>query len=260
MTPNADISLHIFDHTVKPILLYVCEIWGSIVPPKASVRNVSEFKLEKAYSNFESEKLSMKFYKYILGVHKKASKLAVTGDLGRTPYFIDIVCSILKYFKIIEAMDTHSLLYQTLKTCKKLHKNGKHTWYSGIIFIVNGLYINLDMSLEQIKRKLIQRSMRYWENCCYQTRKITNLLRIQTNIYLRSITNRDVRKCFTQFRISAHQLAIEKGRHRNIKAHNILCKFCQTNEVEDEFHFLIKCKKKNHLKETSCFQTFTCHV
>ena len=252
LTPNVDTSLHIFDHTIKPILLYGCEIWGSIVPPKASVRNVSEFKLEKAYSNFESEKLSMKFYKYILGVHKKATNLAVTGDLGRTPYFIDIVCSILKYFKRIEAMDAHSLLYQTLETCKKLHKNGKHTWYSGIEFIVNELDINLNMSLEQIKRKLIQRSMRYWENQVIENAVIKRgKLRtyytfkpiFKKEIYLRSIINRDVRKCFTQFRISAHQLAIEKGRHRNIKAHNRLCKFCQTNEVEDEFHFLIKCQK-----------------
>ena len=149
-------------------------------------------------------------------------------------------------------MDAHSLLYQTLETCKKLHKNGKHTWYSGIEFIVNELDINLDMSLEQIKRKLIQRSMRYWENQVIENAVIKRgKLRtyytfkpiFKKEIYLRSIINRDVRKCFTQFRISAHQLAIEKGRHRNIKAHNRLCKFCQTNEVEDEYHFLIKCQK-----------------
>ena len=49
--------------------------------------------------NFECEKLSTKFYKYILGVHKRATNLAVNGDLGRTPYFIDIICTILKYLK-----------------------------------------------------------------------------------------------------------------------------------------------------------------
>ena len=77
--------------------------------------------------------------------------LAVSADLGRTLYFIDTVCSILKYFKRNEAMDAHSLLYQTLETCKKVHNNLKHTWYSGIEFIVNELDINLDISLEQIK-------------------------------------------------------------------------------------------------------------
>ena len=66
---------------------------------------------------------------------------------------------------------------------------------------------------------------------------------LRKKFIFRSVTNRDVRKCFIQFRISAHQLAIEKGRHRNIKAQDRVCKFCQTNEVEDEFHFLIKCQK-----------------
>ena len=60
---------------------------------------------------------------------------------------------------------------------------------------------------------------------------------------LSSISNRDGRKCFTQFRISSHELAIEKGRHRNIKVQDRFCKFLQTNKVEDELHFLIKRQK-----------------
>ena len=46
--------------------------------------------------NFECKKLPMKLYNYILGVYKRATNLAVNGDLGKTPYFIDIICSILK--------------------------------------------------------------------------------------------------------------------------------------------------------------------
>ena len=42
--------------------------------------------------------------------------------------------------------------------------------------------------------------------------------KLKKEIYLQAIKNRDVRKCFTQFRISAHQLAIGRVRYRNIKA------------------------------------------
>ena len=35
-----------------------------------------------------------------MGVHKRATNLAVNGDFGRTPYFIDIICSILKQSEI----------------------------------------------------------------------------------------------------------------------------------------------------------------
>ena len=75
--------------------------------------------------NFECEKLPMKFYKYILGVHKKAINLAVNGDLGRTPCFIDIICSISKYFRRIGMMDDDTLLAQTLETSRKYMKVGK---------------------------------------------------------------------------------------------------------------------------------------
>ena len=117
--------MHIFDHTIKPILLYGCEVWGVCSPLSASARNEPDFKIEKAYMNFECEKLSTKYYKYILGVHKKATNLAVIGDLGRTPYYIDIICGIFKYMKRIEAMDNDSLLFQTLQTSKELHNNSK---------------------------------------------------------------------------------------------------------------------------------------
>ena len=79
-------------------------------PSSSSIRKDPEFKLKKAYMNFECEKLSTKFYKYILGVHKRANNLAFNGDLCRTPYFIDIICTILKYLKRIDAMDDNGLL------------------------------------------------------------------------------------------------------------------------------------------------------
>ena len=63
LSPSIDTSLHIFDHTIKPILLYGCEICGTSFPSSASIRKEPEFKLEKAYKNFECEKLSTKFFK-----------------------------------------------------------------------------------------------------------------------------------------------------------------------------------------------------
>ena len=66
-----------------------------------------------------------------------------------------------------------------------------------------------------------------------------NCLKVEQ--YLFDIKDREIRKCFTRFRISAHQLEIEKGRYKGIDAEKRLCKFCNRNEVEDEVHFLLKC-------------------
>ena len=45
------------------------------------------------------------------------------------------------------------------------------------------------------------------------------------------------------FRISAHKLFIEKGRHNGIARYNILFKCCSRNVIEDEYHFILVCQK-----------------
>ena len=39
LNPNINTSLHVFDHTIKPISLYGCDIWGSFNPTTARFRN-----------------------------------------------------------------------------------------------------------------------------------------------------------------------------------------------------------------------------
>ena len=42
-------------------------------------------------------------------------------------------------------MDDNTLLAQTLETSKKVHESGEQSWYSGIVFILEELDINLFM-------------------------------------------------------------------------------------------------------------------
>ena len=98
--PNIKTSLHLFDHLIKPIVLYGCEIWGPVNLPQSrtqiTVRNEREqfwhdfnetYKLETklTQTNNPYEKLHLKFLKSILGVHNKASNMAVYGELGCLP-------------------------------------------------------------------------------------------------------------------------------------------------------------------------------
>jgi hypothetical protein len=76
ISPNIKTCLHIFDHTLKPILLYGSEIWGAHTLPNSN----KEFKLETTMDKFHSEKSNIKFSKFILGVHKKSSNFAVLGE------------------------------------------------------------------------------------------------------------------------------------------------------------------------------------
>ena len=61
--------------------------------------------------------------------------------------------------------------------------------------------------------------------------------------YISVIDNFSVRKVFTSFRISSHQLEIETGRYRSIPVTDRKCKICNSVEVEDEIHFMFHCTK-----------------
>jgi hypothetical protein len=52
----------LFDHTILPILLYGCEIWGYFNTLTARFRNES-IPLDTVYSKIECEKLHIKFCK-----------------------------------------------------------------------------------------------------------------------------------------------------------------------------------------------------
>ena len=78
-------------------------------------------------------------------------------------------------------------------------------------------------------------------------------------VHLQCIKSRDVRNCCTQFRTSAHKLAIERGRYSNIKAGERFCKYCQAKEVEDEIQFLMKCQM-NRMNRTNYFHILRSRV
>lgn len=81
-SPKASTVIHTFDHTVKPILLiYACEVWGIFDENKFA--RASERPVENVFKDLQIEKLNIQFCKFLLGVNKKASNLAVRGELGR---------------------------------------------------------------------------------------------------------------------------------------------------------------------------------
>ena len=52
----------------------------------------------KIYDKCQAEKLHLKFCKYILGVHSKATNIAVLSELGRLPSYYKIVKAMVKYY------------------------------------------------------------------------------------------------------------------------------------------------------------------
>jgi hypothetical protein len=63
--------LHIFHHTVKPVLLYGSEVWGTSMVNKINKEERFLFNLNK---NMKQEHVHIKFCKFSLGVGKRTTK------------------------------------------------------------------------------------------------------------------------------------------------------------------------------------------
>ena len=64
--------------------------------------------------------------------------------------------------------------------------------------------------------------------------------------YVEYISNDKLRKELAAFRLSAHSLDIEKGRHVNVPRENKICRLYSM--VELEFHFLLVCPRYNDIR------------
>ena len=79
--PKIKTILHVFDHTVKPVLLYGSEIWGSFPVQKLLTQGDNYF--SKVCRDLIAEKVHFKLCKYSIKVGKKATNSAVMGELGK---------------------------------------------------------------------------------------------------------------------------------------------------------------------------------
>ena len=82
--PNIPVSLHVFDDTMKPILMYRSELWGAFRTDLPKFQN-GTIDLVKIYQTSSADSIHITSCKYNFGVHKKSSYFAVLSGLGRSP-------------------------------------------------------------------------------------------------------------------------------------------------------------------------------
>ena len=95
----------------------------------------------------------------------------------------------------------------------------------------------------------------YWNTRVHLEPKMRTYIEFKSKFifedYL-SISNEDDRKALTRLRVSAHTLAIERGRYTTpptpVEART--CSHCPDNQVENEMHFIMKCSKYMQQRET----------
>ena len=152
---NPLVALKLFKQVIKPICLYGCEVWGRI----DSRQNIF-----KIFENLPAENLFKSFGRFVLGVHRKSSNVALRGELGILPLYIDILLAMLKYLDRLQQYDNGSILGSAYLTSVGLDSRGKTSWFSTIRNLTTLCDLNLE---ENGADKLISRLKEiFWATCC----------------------------------------------------------------------------------------------
>ena len=260
-------ALQLFDSLIKPIFSYAVEFWLPFVIPKKGFENQNN--ILKAWESFQPETLNQKVCRLLLSVHKRCSRLAVLGELGRYPVLIPALKQCLKYQHQIDLMDRSSLIYNAISDMK----DNSHidSWYTRIEKIKNllnikRLYCKPDKAGLLIDKTIKSKFDRFYLDEINQTKigndgQDHNKLRLYKTLkgsfriepYLQNIKNRNQRQWLSRYRTSAHTLRIELGRYSSpvTPLSERKCLYCQSGECDDEEHFILFCETFNLKRQ--CF-------
>ena len=229
LPPN--LSLKMFDTHILPILEYNSEIW-------VQTKEIDIL-----------EKLQLKFLKNLLGVRSQTSTIAILADTGRFSLIYRQQASALKYWHRLKSDSVPKLLQTCLEIQVELQEKSYPCWLTKIYSISNSLdcsgatYTHMYESLfKKAQTKLMLEINNSDLNPKLRTYKqFKKDLRLEP--YLNCNLPKSIYQNIARFRLSSHNLHIELGRHERpfIPAEDRICKRCDSNCVEDEFHCLMIC-------------------
>ena len=234
MGASVKTCMHLFDHTIKPILLYNSEIWGSY---NVSFKTLCKdnFDPESFFKNLPCEKLHLKFSKWVLGVHKKSVNFATLSELGRFPLHFDVLKSLINFWFRLENLDTDFPLLKDAYSCSKsIQDSKKLSWYCMVEKALSFLDINENCKdfgkykfKTFLKRKLHNMYINMWHlsKTNLEDGKLRTYFKLKRHfgfeIYLSEIKSFDIRRSICKLRISSHKLMIEIGRYLKIESNEL---------------------------------------
>ena len=221
-------------------MTYGSEVWGPF----------GNFDYEQ-WDTSNIEIVHLYFCKYILGVNRSTTNNLVRGELGEFPIKTLVDTKSIEFYKHL-SMSENEILTQSLNIDKELHMDGFKNTLTGYIGTLQQNVSPQNTSLLTLSKKLVKKSFKnhyqkIWRRTsmiqnCPKSKFVSSLKKdIKLETYLVRIEDRSLRTIMTKFRISDHDLKIEKGRYMGIKRTERHCPYCHTKLIENENHFLVDC-------------------
>ena len=124
---QVDRIFNLFDSLVTPVATYCSPLWLPFIVPRKCFEN-SE-RLMDFWEKFKCETLNQKCAKMTLSVHKKTPRLAVLGELGRFPLFLQSLALCLNYkLSLLARKNNNILIGNALREMDILNKKSSDNW------------------------------------------------------------------------------------------------------------------------------------
>ena len=185
-----------------------------------SVEKLNKLKdsyFNKLCSYLIAESLHVKFCKYVLEVSRRSTNIAIAGELGRYPLFLEVILNRIKYFIHLSTPICIGLVAEAFDASRKLHLENKRSWYRNITTLVehhidtrdakpikqSPPYANEEQNLidKMQKQGIIQKSTSPWSSPLSLVMKKNGTVRTCVDYRKRNyVTKKDAFPC-PEFRI-----------------------------------------------------------
>ena len=232
----------LYESLVEPVLFYSAGVWG-----------ISDFR--------EIQMVQTKACRYFLGGGKCASNVALRGDMGWNSCYVKAKTEVFRLWMKLRNTDDA----RVLKCIHNWSKRNGRGWEARVLKLANGLNVSeilndtnlpVRLALEVLKESLSNKDNDNWNKQLAESDKLRTYKTyknvLNSEWYCCLPMSRDHRRILFKLRSCSLPIAIETGRYSRPKTpiNERLCKFCQSDSVESETHFLLECELYTDLRHS----------
>jgi hypothetical protein len=138
LSPLERVSIEIYKKLFESlVLMYNSEIWYmdfhekiSNVFNRAQNNDLNNFDMLSFIDKSPTEKINLRFCKYVLGLSKQSVNITARAELAQYPVDVFIKVQSLKYLTRISSDGNNPLLMDAFSLSKSLHSVGTYSWFS----------------------------------------------------------------------------------------------------------------------------------